>query len=64
MEALRGKVSSLEADLRSSASVNGQLQEQMVQGRRGKDKLIKQLEREKEDLASQVGEEQKKMEGS
>ena len=54
MEALRSKVSSLEGDLRSSASVNSQLQDQMVQERRGKARVIKQLEREKEDLASQV----------
>lgn len=55
MEALRSKVSSLEADLRSSATVNGQLQESMVKERRTKDDLIKQLEREKEEFAAQVG---------
>lgn len=54
VEALRSKVSSLEADLHSSSAVNGQLQEALVTERRGKDKTIKSLEGDKEDLAAQV----------
>lgn len=59
VEVLRSKVSSLEGDLRSSTSVNSQLQDQMVQERRTKDKLIRELEGEKEDLTSQVSQDDK-----
>lgn len=54
VEALRSKVSSLEGDLRSSAAVNGQLQEQLVSERRSTDNRVRGLEQEKHDLTSQV----------
>lgn len=54
VEALRSKVSSLEGDLRSSSTVNGQLQNQLVKERREKENSIRELEQEKEDITLQV----------
>ena len=47
-------MSSLEADLRSSGSVNGQLQRQLVEERGKGDKEVRTLRRAKEDLEAQV----------
>ena len=54
VEALRSKVSSLEADLRSSATVSGKLQKQLVQERKEGRKNIEEIRHKKEDYASQV----------
>jgi len=54
VDALRGKVSSLEADLRSSASVNGELQQQLMEERKKGDQELKRLRLDQRDLQAQV----------
>ena len=54
VDALRGKVSSLEADLRSSTSVNGKLQRQLVEERNKGDQELKSLRLDQQDLQAQV----------